>query len=232
MPKKKEKNENLIVGDSNYNKVLIFSHGLGDNLSSWLFFANEILKEINGFRIILTRAPINKVSVNNGLEMPSWFDIKKIPIDVDDINQDCDIEYSSKFINNIINKEIENGIESSNIFLAGFSQGAALSLITGLNYHDKSLGGLIILSGWLLKDKLIKIKKSKQYNTPIFVGHGTKDNVVKYSNFNDIYNFLKNKHNPKVLTLNSYQNMDHSVSMKERYDVIKWLIKCNESKGF
>ena len=98
MPKKKEKNENLIVGDSNYNKVLIFSHGLRDNPSSWLFFANEILKEINGFRIILTRGPINKVSVNNGLEMPSWFDIKKIPIDVDDINQDCDIEYSSKYI--------------------------------------------------------------------------------------------------------------------------------------
>lgn len=223
MPKKKEKNENLIVGDSNYNKVLIFSHGLGDDPSSWLFFANEIIKEINNIKIILTKAPINKVSVNNGLEMPSWFDIKKIPIDVDDINQDCDIEYSSKYIYDIINKEIENGVESSNIFLAGFSQGAALSLITGLNCHDKSLGGLIILSGWLLKDKLIKLKKSKQYNMPIFIGHGTKDNIVKYSNLEEINNFLKNKYNSNLLIINSYQNMDHSVSMKERIDVINWL---------
>ncbi len=223
MPKKKEKNENLVVGDSDYNKVLIFSHGLGDDPSSWLFFANEIIKEINNIKIILTKAPINKVSVNNGLEMPSWFDIKKIPIDVDDINQDCDIEYSSKYIYDIINKEIENGVESNKIFLAGFSQGAALSLITGSNCHDKSLGGLIILSGWLLKDKLIQLKKSKRYNTPIFIGHGTKDNVVKYSNLEEINNFLKNRYSLNLLTINSYQNMDHSVSMKERIDVINWL---------
>ena len=110
MPKKKENKGNLIVENSNYNKVLIFSHGLGDDPTSWLFFANEILKEIDNIRIILTRAPINKVSVNNGLEMTSCFDIKKIPIDVDDINQDCDIDYSCKFIYDIIPLDLFYGI--------------------------------------------------------------------------------------------------------------------------
>ena len=224
MPKKKENKGNLIVGNSNYNKVLIFSHGLGDDPTSWLFFANEILKEIDNIRIILTRAPINKVSVNNGLEMPSWFDIKKIPIDVDDINQDCDVEYSCKFIYDIIDNEINNGIESNNIFLGGFSQGAALSLVSGLNYENYNLGGLIILSGWLLKEKITNLKKlKKDNNIRVFVGHGIKDNVVKYSNLEDINNFLKNKYNSKLLTINSYPNMDHSVSMKERIDVINWL---------
>lgn len=82
--------------------------------------------------------------------MPSWFDLKKIPVEVNDINQDCDLNYSINIIENIIDNEIKNGIKSNNIFLAGFSQGATLSLVIGLNYNNCNLGGLILLSGWLL----------------------------------------------------------------------------------
>ena len=222
MNNKKIKNDNIIVGDSNYNKVLIFSHGLGDDPSSWLFFTNEILKKINNIKIILTKAPINKISVNRGIEMPSWFDLKKIPVEINDINQDCDLNYSLNIINNLIDNEIKNGIKSNNIFLGGFSQGATLSLVTGLNYNNCNLGGLILLSGWLLKNKIIKFMKSKKYNNiPIFIGHGTNDNVVDYSNSHDINNYLKSK--LMNITLNSYENMNHSVSMKERIDIINWL---------
>ena len=213
MPKKN--NENLIIG-SNYDKVLIFSHGLGDDPSSWLFFANEIKKEIKNIKIILTKSPIIPVSVNNNLEMPGWFDIKKMPIDTNhSLHESYDyIDNSVEIIHDLIDKE---KINPDKIFLGGFSQGASLSLQAGLKYKYK-LGGIIVLSGWLIDSTM------KNHNdTPIFIGHGTKDDIVKYENSKVSYDLLKYK--TSLISFKSYENMKHSVSLKERYDVIDWINK-------
>ena len=222
MPKKHLKikiNQDLIISHDKYDKVLIFSHGLGDEPSSWIFFANEIKKEINNIKIILTKAPDRKVSVNNGMEMPSWFDIKKIPIETNN-NESYDfIDDSINNINKIVNNELKNNIFPNRIFLGGFSQGASLSLICGLNYGIE-LGGIIMFSGWLLKNYL-NFNNLNKINSPIFIGHGNKDNIVKYENMKVLYDLL----DPKMskMTFKTYDNMNHSVSMKERYDSIKWL---------
>ena len=111
-------------------------------------FANEIKKEIANIKIILTKSPTIPVYVNNNIEMPSWFDIKKIPIDIDHlVYESYDfIDYSVKIIHDLIDKE---KISPDKIFLGGFSQGASLSLLAGLKYRYR-LGGIIMLSGWMI----------------------------------------------------------------------------------
>ncbi len=180
MPKKNKTNE-IIVGNTNNKMTLIFCHGLGDSPTSWIYFANEIKKNIKDIKIILLKAQDNNVSVNNGLIIPSWFDILEIPITLNTINKTKYIDYSINMINNIINCEIERGIDLDKIFIGGFSQGAALSLIFS-QYKKYKLGGIIILSGWVLDINSIYILKNININIPIFIGHGTNDNVVLYEN--------------------------------------------------
>ena len=222
MPKKKLKikiDQDLIISDGNYDKVLIFSHGLGDEPSSWIFFANEIKNEIKNIKIILTKAPNRSVSVNNGMEMSSWFDIKKIPIEANNNENYEYIQDSVNYINNIIFDELNKDISPNKIFLGGFSQGASLSLICGLNYEIE-LGGIMMFSGWLLKNHL-NFENLNKINSPIFIGHGTSDNVVKYENTKVLYDLLDPKMSKMIFK--TYDNMNHSVSMRERYDSIKWL---------
>ena len=83
-----KENKEIIISKKNDIATLIFSHGLGDSPTSWIYFANEINKYINNIRIILLSAPNNPVSVNNRLVMPSWFDILEIPISITTISDD------------------------------------------------------------------------------------------------------------------------------------------------
>lgn len=255
MPKKYKKiteksiDDTIVVGDKNYDKVLIFIHGLGDNPSSWLFFANEIRKEISNIKIILPKAPTNSVSANDGLKMNSWFDIKKIPIEINEINSrnelkvdtsmnkgfdkssDMILDESIKTIHNLIDYEIsEKTIDPSNIFLGGFSQGAALSLISLLRFKNINLGGIILLSGWLLEEIILNPYVHLNLSNNIFIGHGNNDNIVKYENSNLMNSYINRLRTNQLLddsnfsiVFNTYDNMGHSVSYKERRDIIDWM---------
>ena len=255
MPKKYKKiteksiDDTIVVGDKNYDKVLIFIHGLGDNPSSWLFFANEIRKEISNIKIILPKAPTNSVSANDGLKMNSWFDIKKIPIEINEINSrnelkvdtsmnkgfdkssDMILDESIKTIHNLIDYEIsEKTIDPSNIFLGGFSQGAALSLISLLRLKNINLGGIILLSGWLLEEIILNPYVHLNLSNNIFIGHGNNDSIVKYENSNLMNSYINRLRTNQLLddsnfsiVFNTYDNMGHSVSYKERRDIIDWM---------
>lgn len=220
MPKKNKSNE-IIIGDNNNIITLIFCHGLGDNPTSWIYFADKIKKNIQNIKIILLKAEDNKVSVNNGLLMPSWFDILEIPITLKTINTTKYIDNSINIIHNIISSEIERGINLNKIFIGGFSQGAALSLIYS-QYKKYKLGGIIMLSGWMLDINSIHILKNLNINIPIFIGHGTNDNIVLYENVMYLDNILR-KNKFTNITFNTYNNMGHNCSNKEIYDIIDWI---------
>ena len=121
-------------------------------------------------------------------------------------------------IHKLINEEIAKGIKPNKIFLGGFSQGAAMSLIAGLKYPLK-LGGIIMLSGWIFKNTDLLNNK---INLPIFIGHGDNDKVVLYENVDNIKNILS-KIGITNLTIKRYKNMGHNTSSKEINDVIEWL---------
>mgnify|MGYP001264194591 CR=1 FL=1 len=212
---------NIIVNENIKDITLIFSHGLGDNSSSWLFFANELKKHINNIKIILADSPIDTVCVNNNSKMKSWFNIINLPISKNSNENYDNIDKSVKIIHDIVENEINNGQDPKKIFIGGFSQGASLSLISGLSYYNQELGGIIMFSGWILKKPFSRIKNINK-NTPIFIGHGTKDNTVLYENAISTDDFLKSN---KIFNVkfNTYENMGHNTSTNEVYDIIDWI---------
>ncbi len=216
MPKKKDDSD-IILEDNNCIGTLIFLHGLGDSGSSWRFFANNIKKYIKNIRIILPSANKNKISVDNSTR-PCWFDITEFPISMNYFDNGKYLNDSLERIHKLINEEIAKGIKPNKIFLGGFSQGAAMSLIAGLKYPLK-LGGIIMLSGWIFKNTDLLNNK---INLPIFIGHGDNDKVVLYENVDNLKNILS-KICITNLTIKRYKNMGHSTSSKEIYDVIEWL---------
>ncbi len=216
MPKKKDDSD-IILEDNNCKGTLIFLHGLGDSGSSWRFFANDIKKYIKNIRIILPSANKNKISVDNSTT-PCWFDITEFPISKNYIDNGMYLNDSLERIHKLINEEIAKGIKPNKIFLGGFSQGAAMSLIAGLKYPLK-LGGIIMLSGWIFKNTDLLNNK---INLPIFIGHGDNDKVVLYENVDNLKNILS-KICITNLTIKRYKNMGHNTSSKEINDVIEWL---------
>ncbi len=229
MSKKNKRNKEsteIILGESTDTATLIFSHGLGDSPTSWIFFANEIKRFVKNIRVILLSAPNNPVSVNNGLEMPSWFDILEIPITMQALDNGKYMDESINIIHKIIDSEIETGISPNRIFVGGFSQGATLSLIATLKYTKVKLGGVAMLSGWIFKNHNL----SKLSNIPVFIGHGDKDKVVLYENAKNLESILKASKFSDI-TFKTYNNMGHNSSTKEIDDLIFWINKLNNSNS-
>jgi predicted esterase len=89
---------------------------------------------------------------------------------------------SREYFNSLVQEEISAGIPSERIVLGGFSQGGAMSILTGITSPVK-LGGIIGLSSWLLQSQNIKEhipQDNPNKDTPIFMGHGDQDPVVRY----------------------------------------------------
>lgn len=90
------------------------------------------------------------------------------------------MQSSVKIIHELIEKEIASGIPSDQVVVAGFSQGCAMALLSGLTY-DKPLGAIVGLSGYLpLRQKFEQLRTPSNRNTPVWLGHGTADPVVNF----------------------------------------------------
>lgn len=220
MPKCKDDESCYIIGNNNNTYTIIFCHGLGDHSTSWIFFANQVSKNIKDIKFILPNATSNPVTVNGNKIMPSWFDIINIPI-LDDLTKDYKyIDKSINDIHKIIDSEVDRGISPKNIIIGGFSQGASLSLISCLKYKYE-LGGIAMFSGWLLHNYDFNTFTDK-FNIPIFIAHGDNDKIVPHNNSVITFNTLK-KSKFKNLSYKIYYNMGHNTSNKQVDDFIDWL---------
>jgi len=123
-----------------------------------------------------------KVTCNGGGKSTSWFDIIDIPVTDREPDNPSGIDSSCKKIHDLITKvSTEQNIPYNKIILGGFSQGGAMSLIAGSTFPH-SLGGVVSLSGWLLrKDVNVNGWGKTHSKTPMFIGHGDADNVVLHS---------------------------------------------------
>ncbi len=117
------------------------------------------------------------VTVNMGTRMRAWYDI----VSMDARGQDeTGIRRSAAFVEALIAREVDRGIPSSQIVLAGFSQGSAMALFTGLRHADP-LGGIVALSGYLpLHETLPTEASAVNHQIAVLLAHGTHDNVVPY----------------------------------------------------
>lgn len=156
---------------------VIWLHGLGADGNDFAPLAPQLdLAGCQPIRFIFPHAPSIPVSINNGYVMPAWYDI--LVMDLVRQEDAAGIRKSALAIEALIANEVARGIQPANIVLAGFSQGCAMALHTGLRHADK-LAGIMALSGYLpLADTLAAERKPANAATPIFMAHGTEDPVV------------------------------------------------------
>ena len=185
--------------------LLIWMHGLGaDGQDFYPFFSQKIFHD---YEIILPNAPIKKVTLNNGIEMPSWFDIHDLKFSK--LNEN-DFRESADQVISVINQYWD---KKQKLFIGGFSQGAALSVYLGLKMKVKA-NGIVCFSGFAPLFDYPNINKL----LPTLAIHGTDDDVIPIELSKNSFINLKLTN----LTSKSY-NMKHNVINKQAFDLIEFM---------
>ncbi|CAH7666572.1 lysophospholipase [Phakopsora pachyrhizi] len=202
------------------NSTAIILHGLGDSSDGWSFLAEQFGPKMPWVRCF-PDAPRQSVTLNMGMVMPAWFDL--YGLDPNSKEDEAGLLRSVETVRAIIKKEIDSGIPPERIIVGGFSQGAAISILTGLMSQEK-LAGVVSLSGFLTLSKKIKDMKGPFVeDLPLLWCHGTDDPVVRYQWGETSVNFLKNDLGMKNVEFKSYPGMVHSASPQELKDLFVWL---------
>jgi predicted esterase len=155
--------------------MLIMMHGMGMCAKEFEEFIEDFRESMPWVQLVFPEASIKPVTYLGGKPLRRWFDIERTPVMSGD-NHGGLLE-SVATVHDIIRRAEESGIPASRIVLAGFSQGAVMSLTAGLTY-DHRLAGICSFSGWLPGGVLQKIKHA---GTPIFMGHGEQDTLIPFS---------------------------------------------------
>jgi phospholipase/carboxylesterase len=198
---------------------IIWLHGLGADGGDFVGVAEQMNLPV-AVRYIFPHAAKHPVTINGGFVMPSWYDIADIDIAA---KQDAaGIRASQAEIEKFIDQEKTRGVATENIFLAGFSQGGAVALHTGLR-HPARLGGILALSAYLpLADTLSQEVSLSAKNTPIFFGHGRHDPVVPY----ELGRLSADKLQQHGYQIDWHEYaMPHSVNPAEISDIEHWLAR-------
>jgi phospholipase/carboxylesterase len=167
--------ETLELGSrENANASIIWLHGLGADGHDFEPIVTAL--DLPEVRFILPHAPYRAVTLNNGYEMRAWYDI--YGLSPDSPQDEPGIRQSQNEIETLISLEKTRGIEARRIVLAGFSQGGAIALHTALR-HEDSLAGVLALSSYLpLKTRLKDEAHIANQGLPIFMAHGSFDNII------------------------------------------------------
>ena len=212
----------------------IFMHGLGDTGAAWGELLN-LLEAANlhtTTRLVLPTAPIRPVTLNMGMRMTAWSDIRGLTVDASEDKEG--LMASKTRIDKIIQADIERGISPSRILVGGFSQGGAMAYLVGLT-SSYALGGIVGLSSWCPLGKEIKVsnKYIEEGIPAILHCHGSADDIVRsvygQTSVESIRNrFIDMGAKPEIceekIKFILYPNMMHSVSTEELNEVKTFLI--------
>jgi phospholipase/carboxylesterase len=159
---------------------VIWMHGLGADGSDFVPIVEELeLDGTPGIRFLFPHAPMRPVTINNGYVMRAWFDVSLGDLEGNSRRADeRGVRESQAQIDALIEREAKRGVEPEHIVLAGFSQGGAIALQTGLRY-PRRLAGVMALSTYLpLADTLAREATPANKATPIFMAHGIYDPLI------------------------------------------------------
>jgi phospholipase/carboxylesterase len=202
------------------NSILVL-HGLGADGNDFVPFTQELdLHAIGPVRWVFPHAPMIPVTINGGYRMRAWYDI--LPGDLRQRQDEKGLRQSMVLVEELIAREKERGTPASRIVLAGFSQGCAMSLLTGLRHRER-LAGIAGMSGYLpLADTTQAERSDANQLTPIFLAHGTMDPVVPLAAGRMSRDALRALGHD--VEWHEYP-MPHSVCMEEVRDLNAWLLK-------
>lgn len=167
----------IVPAKQQHKASVIWLHGLGADGHDFEAIVPQLqLPDELGVKFVFPHAPIMPVTINNGYPMRAWYDIRNA--DLSQREDEAGVRQSAGFIEELIHTEINGGISSDNIILAGFSQGGAVTLHLATRL-DKKLAGIIALSTYLtIPEKLQSEKSNANIETPILMIHGSQDPVV------------------------------------------------------
>ncbi len=206
---------------------IIWLHGLGADGEDFVPIAEEMSLPV-AVRYVFPHAPMRPVTINGGYVMRAWYDIlmaapsAEISASIGKQEDEAGIRAAQLEIDKLIAREKQRGIAAGNIFLAGFSQGGAVALHTGLRQAEK-LGGILALSAYLPLSRTLQTEAdATAKSTPIFMAHGLEDPVIPYAfGRSSAEELLRQGY---ALEWHSYA-MPHSVYPEEIRDIEQWLVR-------
>jgi phospholipase/carboxylesterase len=199
---------------------VIVLHGLGADGNDFVPVAQELdLSPAGDVRFVFPHAPVMPVTINGGYEMRAWYDI--LGADLVQREDEKGLRSSLAQVEALIEREKARGIPAGRIVLAGFSQGCAMALLTGLRHREK-LGGIVGMSGYLpLAATTAAERHPANAATPIFLAHGRMDPVVPLARATASRDALQALGYP--VEWHEYP-MAHSVCKEEIADLNRWLV--------
>lgn len=201
--------------------TVMVMHGLGADGNDFVPIARELdLSSVGPVRFVFPNAPVIPVTINGGYRMPAWYDI--LGLDLAKREDEAGLRSSQAAIEALLAKEKARGIASGRTVIAGFSQGCAMALMTGLR-HAERLAGIVGLSGYLpLAASTAAERSEANLKTPIFQGHGLHDGVVQ------LQRAIQSRDALRALGYEVEWHeyaMEHSVCMEEIADLNAFLLR-------
>ncbi len=198
---------------------VIWLHGLGADGNDFVPIMGELKLPQAAIRFVFPHAPVQPVTINGGMRMRAWYDIKDGAIRRED---ESGVRASQGLVEKLIAREKQRGTSAARLVLAGFSQGGAIALQTGLR-HPERIAGIMALSTYLpIADKLPAETSAMNRDVPIFMAHGTQDPVIALE---------RAVQSRDILTSLGYAPqwheypMPHSVCADEIGDIGTWLVQ-------
>ncbi|GAA6043931.1 hypothetical protein JCM8097_000906 [Rhodosporidiobolus ruineniae] len=207
------------AASSEKRATVIWSHGLGDSAEGW----RDFVEAVRGKWAREGRGEGVGWVVTNAYDIP----VPAAPPALEDAQG---MLASAGEIRSLIEAEVKNGVDPKRIVLGGFSQGAVLSLLTGLT-HPEALGGICALSGFLgltHEDRIKELTSPASAQTPIVWAHGTSDPMIRFSRALAGRSYLTDKLERKEgeaggFEFKAYEGLEHSLGREEFGDVVEWL---------
>ena len=205
----------------NPTATIVLMHGLGADGNDFVPICRELnLSSVGPVRFVFPNAPQIPVTVNGGHRMPAWYDI--LVTELGRQEDEAGLRKSQAAIEDILAREKARGIPASRTVIAGFSQGCAMALLTGLRHRER-LAGIVGLSGYLpLADKTAAERSTENADVPVFLAHGRRDPVVMLARATASRDTLQALGYKVQWT--DYA-MEHSVCPEEVNDLNQWLLK-------
>lgn len=201
---------------------VIWLHGLGADGHDFEDLVPQLLlPAAMPTRFIFPDAPVRAVTINGGYMMRAWYDIYE-DISLDAEQDEEGILSASAMLNLMVEQEMQKGIASERIILAGFSQGGAVALYAGLT-SELPLGGIMALSTYLPLHYRVTPESIRPRNVPsVFMAHGRYDSVVPFSYGESSMRRVREL--GVAVDWNTY-DMEHNLCAEEIFAIREWLIE-------
>ena len=194
---------------------VIWMHGLGADANDMVGVATQLPMTVP-VRHVFIDAPVRPVTLNNHMPMRAWYDI--VGMKLTDREDHDGLKRSEGMIHQVIEQQLAAGFHSDQIFLAGFSQGGAMALFTGLR-SAIPLAGIVTLSGYLpLATECDPVLVNS--STPVFIAGGRFDPIVLPAWTKQSFDWLQAR-GFQHLAWHDY-SMEHSICVEEIRDLAKW----------